>query len=104
MVVKYSPQLEKKFRQKYKRSVRFSWRRDETYIKIKGNWYYLYRVVGKFGDTVDFLLCKNRDKKVAKNFFDKAIGNSGHPEKVTIDKSGSNESALDAVNKDSITI
>ncbi len=75
-------------------------RMDETYIKIKGIWYYLYRAVDKFGNTIDFLLCKQRDKKAAKRFFKKAIGNSGHPEKVTIDKSGANKAALDAINND----
>ena len=99
-VVKYSPELEKKFRKKHKRPVGFSWRMDETYVKIKGVWYYLYRALDKSGDTVDFLLCKRRDKKAAKRFFNKVIGNSGHPEKITIDKSGANKAALDAINDD----
>jgi transposase-like protein len=49
--------LEKKAR-KYKRPVYGSWRMDETYIKIKGQWGYLYRAVDKFGKTVDFMVTK----------------------------------------------
>jgi putative transposase len=71
-----------------------SWHVDETYIKIKGVWHYLYRAVDKEGDTIDFMLSKKRDEAAAKAFFAKAIGSSGLPEKVTIDKSCSNNAAL----------
>lgn len=54
---------------------------DETYIKIKGIWQYLYRDVNKEGNTIDFMLAKNRDEVAAKTFFIKAIGSSGLPEK-----------------------
>ncbi len=63
---------------------------DETYIKIKGQWKYLYRAVDKAGQTIDFLLTAQRDKKAALRFFKKAIRQQGLPEKVTIDKSGAN--------------
>ena len=66
------PLLEKVFR-KYKRPVGMSWRMDETYIKVKGVWKYLYRAVDKEGKTVDFLLTAKRDQAAAKRFFDKAI-------------------------------
>ena len=46
---------------------------DETYIKVKGEWVYLYRAVDKQGKTVDFLLRKNRNKQAAYDFFEKAI-------------------------------
>ena len=46
---------------------------DETYIKVKGVWHYLYRAVDKFGNTIDFMLSEKRDKPAAKAFFDKAI-------------------------------
>ena len=62
----------------YARPVNSSWRVDETYIKVKGQWRYLYRVVDKQGQTVDFLLSKNRDKTAAVHFFKKAIGNSNY--------------------------
>ena len=71
---------------------------DEIYIKIKGVWYYLYRSVDKDGDTIDFMLLKNRDEPAAKAFFTKAIGSSGLPEKITIDKSGANKAGINAIN------
>ncbi|MEX3683208.1 IS6 family transposase, partial [Paraburkholderia sp. BR14320] len=83
-----------------KRPVGKSWRMDESYIKIKGEWKYLYRAVDKAGDTVEFLLRARRDKVAARRFLEKAIAHNGTPETVTIDKSGSNLAALDAVNAD----
>jgi transposase-like protein len=89
--------LEKVFRQ-HKRPVGGSWRMDETYMKVKGAWKYLYRAVDKEGKTVDFLLTARRDKAVALRFFEKAMKASGVPEKVTIDKSGANKAAIDGIN------
>jgi putative transposase len=97
-VIEYSPQLENEFRKNYKSSVNRSWRMDETYLKIKGEDVYLYRAVDKFGNTVDFMLSKNRDKKAAFQFFSKAIGQHGLPEKVTMDKSGANKAGIDKIN------
>ena len=71
---------------------------DETYIKVKGVWKYLYRAVDKAGKTVDFLLTARRDKSAALRFFDKAMKASGVPEKVTMDKSGANKAAMDEIN------
>ena len=73
---------------------------DETYIKLNGKWAYLYRAVDKEGQTVDFLLRAKRDAIAAKAFFTKAFKQHGIPEKVTIDKSGSNKSALNSCNRD----
>ncbi|WP_429537988.1 IS6 family transposase [Paraburkholderia youngii] len=98
-VIKLLPLFERSFR-KHKRPVGKSWRMDESHIKIKGEWRYLYRAVDKAGDTVDFLLRARRDKVAARRFFEKAIAHNGTPETVTIDKSGSNLAALDAVNAD----
>ena len=78
-VIRYAPELENNFTKKYKRSTGSSWRMDETYIKIKGRWFYLYRAVDKSGETIDLILSKNRDKISAKRFLNKAIGNSGRP-------------------------
>jgi len=91
------PLLEKAFR-RHKRPVGGSWRMDETYIKVKGVWKYLYRAVDKEGRTVDFLLTARRDKAAALRFFDKAMKASGAPEKVTLDKSGANKAAVDEIN------
>jgi len=96
--IKYLPLLEKAFRH-YKRAVGTSWRMDETYIKVKGVWKYLYRAVDKEGHTVDFLLRAKRDKAAAKRFFEKAMRENGVPEKVTMDKSGSNKAAMDDINE-----
>ena len=72
---------------------------DETYIKVKGKWCYLYRALDKSGATIDFMLSKNCYKLAAKRFFNKANGYSGRPEKVTMDKSGANNAALKSINK-----
>jgi len=97
-VIHYAPLLEEKFRKNLKRKTGVSWRMDETYIKIKGVWHYLYRAVDKEGDTIDFMLSKKRDEAAATVFFEKAIGSSGLPEKVTIDKSGANNAGMNAIN------
>ena len=95
--IRFLPLLEKIFR-KYKRPVGGSWRMDETYIKVKGAWKYLYRAVDRDGKTIDFLLTAKRDKAAAKRFFDKAMQANGVPEKVTMDKSGANKAAIDEIN------
>ena len=88
-VLKYVPLLDKQFRA-CKRLVGSSWRMDETYVRVKGAWKYLYRAVDKAGATVDFLLTARRDRKAALRFLCKAIRHNGTPEKITIDKSGAN--------------
>jgi putative transposase len=98
-VIHYSPLLEDEFRKNHKRKVGNSWRMDdETYIKIKGVWHYLYRAVDKEGNTIDFMLSKKHDESAVKAFFIKAIGSNGLPEKVTIDISGANKAGLNAIN------
>jgi putative transposase len=99
-VQKFTPKLEAVFRKGKKRPVGNSWRMDETYIKIKGQWKYLYRAVDKEGQTIDFLLTAHRDKKAALRFFKKAIRQHGLPDKVTIDKSGANTAALQALKEE----
>jgi len=98
LVIEYAPLLESEFRKNHKKKTGSSWRMDETYIKIKGVWNYLYRAVDKEGDTIDFMLSKHRDEASAKGFFTKAIGSSGLPEKITLDKSGANKAGIDAIN------
>jgi putative transposase len=97
-VIELVPLFEKTFR-KHKGPVGKSWRVvDETYIKVKGSWKYLYRAAHKAGSTIDFLFRAQRDKAAGRRFFEKAIGQNGSPETVTIDKSDSNLAALNAVN------
>ena len=97
-VYKFSKLIEKRVRA-MKKAISTSWRMDETYIRLNGKWVYLYRAVDKYGDTIDFLLRAKRDAGAAKAFFKKALKNNERPEKVTVDKSGSNKAALDFCNK-----
>ena len=98
-VIRLVPLLDKAFR-RHKRSVGSRWRMDETYIKIKGQWKYLYRAVDTAGQTIDFLLTAKRDTAAALRFFRKAIRYHNEPEVVTIDKSGANTAALATLNAD----
>ena len=97
-VIKYAPEVEKQFRC-HQRPVGRSWRVDETYVKIKGRWAYLYRAVDKAGQTVDFLLTPQRDRAAAEALLRKAIHQQGLPEKITIDRSGSNTAAINRYNR-----
>src|SRR6266700_2063484 len=98
-VVKYSPQLEEAFHRR-KRAVWVSWRMDETYIKVKGEWRYLYRAVDKYGHTIDFLLTEQRDTEAALKFLKKAIRRNGLPTVITIDGSDANEAAIKRYNEE----
>src|SRR5476649_615785 len=100
--IKLLPVLEKAFR-RCKRPVGKSWRVDETYVKVKGQWKYLYRAVDKAGNTVDFLLRARRDKEAARRYFEKAIEQNGEPETITVGKSGANLAALEALNAERLT-
>jgi putative transposase len=97
-VIKYAPEFEKAFRRR-RPPVGQSWRLDETYVRVKGEWKYLYRAVSKEGHTVDFLLTPQRDRAAAEAFLRKAIRNQGLPEKITIDRSGSNTAAIKRYNR-----
>ncbi|WP_144520498.1 DDE-type integrase/transposase/recombinase, partial [Bacillus thuringiensis] len=65
-----------------------SWRVDETYIKVKGQWMYLYHAVDSEGNTIDFYLSKTRNHPAAKRFFKKALQSvhASKPRTITIDK------------------
>jgi len=98
--IKMLPVLTAMFRRR-KRPVGRSWRMDETYVKISGQWKYLYRAVDRDGDTVDFLLRAKRDHAAARAFFERAIDLHGMPDKITIDKSGANTAAIASIQADS---
>jgi putative transposase len=98
--IKMLPVLAAAFRRR-KRPVGLSWRMDETYIKVGGQWKYLYRAVDRDGDTIDFLLSAKRDHAAARAFFERAIDLHGVPDKITIDKSGSNTAAIVSIQADS---
>src|SRR5262249_59587923 len=82
----YAPELEKRIRP-HLRLTNDSYRVDETYIKIKGKWYYLYRAVDSTGQTIDFMLSAKRDTKAAKRFFRKMLKAPKHqpPPAINVD-------------------
>lgn len=95
---KLAPLIESEMK-KRKGRVGESWRLDETYIKAKGIWCYLYRAVYKLGNTVDFLLIRKRQRMSAQSFLIKAISNNDRPNVINIDKSGCNAVAIKEYSK-----
>ena len=95
-VHQYSPEIEKRIR-RHLRPTNDSWRVDETYIKVKGKWKYLYRAVDSDGDTIDFMLSSKRDRKAAQRFFKKALSSNHNqiPRVVTVDKNPAYPPAID---------
>ena len=95
-VHQYSPEIEKKIK-RHLRPTNDSWRVDETYIKVKGKWKYLYRAVDSDGDTIDFMLSSKRDRKAAKRFFKKALSSNHNqiPRVITVDKNPAYPPAID---------
>ena len=88
----YAPEVEKRLRWQCRRARSRSWRVDETYVRVRGKWAYLYRVVDKFGDTIDFYLSATRNTKAAKRFLGKALRGCKEwelPEVVNTDKAPS---------------
>jgi transposase, IS6 family len=91
----YAPELEKRCRPHLKGTTD-SWRVDETYVKVKGMWMYLYRAVDSHGDTLEFHLSATRDAQAAKRFLTKALGASHTmtPRVITVDKNAAYPKAL----------
>ena len=86
----YAPEIEKRLRWYWKPTMGYSWRVDETYVKVKGKWTYLYRAIDKKGDTIDFYLSSTRNIKAAKRFLGKALKGMkswAHPQTINTDKS-----------------
>src|SRR3712207_8028764 len=83
----YAAEIERRIRP-HLRPSNGSWRVDETYVKVKGRWTYLYRAVDSRGQTIDFLLSAKRDAEAAKRFFRKAFGqpHTVNPRTITVDK------------------
>jgi transposase, IS6 family len=97
----YAAQLEKRLRP-HLRLTNGSWRVDETYIKVKGRWTYLYRAVDKTGQTIDFLLAAKRDAAAAKRFFRKALAqpHTVNPRMITVDKNACYPKAITGMKRD----
>jgi IS6 family transposase len=72
-VQKYAPEIEKRLRWQWRRPQSTSWRVDETYVKVRGKWTYLYRALDKLGNTIDFYLSPTRNANAAKRFLGKAL-------------------------------
>lgn len=97
----YAPELDRRIRRKLKPTWG-DWHVDETYIRIKGVWHYLYRAVDAAGQTVDFLLSARRDTLAAKLFFEKAVmrPHNDFPETVTVDRNPAYPAALNILQKE----
>jgi transposase, IS6 family len=76
---RYGPELKQRLRRQLKPTNK-SWRVDETYIRVKGRWCYLYRAIDSTGATIDFLLSALRDAAAAKRLFRQALGDPSHPQ------------------------
>ncbi|CUB58654.1 Integrase core domain protein [Bacillus subtilis] len=100
-VHQYGPELDKRIRRHLKQT-NDSWRVDETYIKIKGKWMYLYRAVDSEGNTIDFYLSKFRNHKAAKRFFKKALQSfhASKPHVITVDKNPAYPIAIKGLKKE----
>ncbi len=69
----YAPEMEKRLRYFWRLTLGYSWRVDETYVKVKSQWKYLYRAVDKQGNTIDFYLSSTGNTYAAKRFLSKAL-------------------------------
>jgi transposase, IS6 family len=101
-VQRYAPELDRRCRP-YLRATNDSYRVDETYIKIKKQWHYLYRAVDSQGQTLDFLLSPTRDADAAARSFRKVLGaiHTTSPRVITVDKNAAYPLAFDALQHDS---
>jgi transposase-like protein len=92
-IVRYSPDLLERFNRR-KRPVTGRWHIDETYIKVRGQWRYLYRAIDSNGDTVEFWFSERRNLTAAQQFLRKAPKRHGRPERIVIDGSQTNREAI----------
>jgi putative transposase len=93
-VQRYAPEFDKRW-SRFSASAGSSWRVDETYVKIRGRWAYLYRAVDASGKTVDFRLSPRRNVASAKAFFCKAVRSQGRsPETITLDRYAASHRAV----------
>src|SRR5277367_2014530 len=97
----YAEELEKRIRPHLRMS-NGSWRMDETYVRVKGRWMYLYRAVDSRGQTIDFLLAARRDTAAAKRFFRKALAqpHTVNPRTLTVDKNPAYPRAVAEMKRD----
>ncbi|SMF75125.1 Transposase (or an inactivated derivative) [Priestia filamentosa] len=100
-VHQYGPELDERVR-RHIETTNDSWGVIETYVKVKGQWMYLYRAVDSEGNTIDFHLSESRDKQAAKRFFKKALAASHicKPRVITIDKNTAYPVAIQKLKKE----
>ena len=102
-VQRYGPELEERLRRHLKPTNR-SWRVDETYVRVKGRWCYLYRAIDSTGATIDFVLSRLRDAATAKRLFRKALTNPSHrqPRVINTDQARLYGAAISGVKQEGI--
>lgn len=98
--VRFTPMLLKRFNRR-KRSVTRKWHVDETYVRVRGRWAYLYRAIDSAGDTVEFYFSEKRDLLAAKRFMRQALKRHGRPDRIVIDGSQTNREAIIACDGES---
>ncbi|WP_201840769.1 IS6 family transposase [Microvirga zambiensis] len=92
-VARYAPELLERFNLR-KKALTSRWHIDETYVRVRGHWRYLYRAIDSNGDTVEFWLSERRNLPAAKRFLRKALKRHGRPERIVIDGSQTNREAI----------
>ena len=102
-VRRYGPELEERLRRHLKPTNK-SWRVDETYVRVKGRWCYLYRAIDSTGATIDFVLSGLRDAATAKHLFRKVLTDPSHPQPrvINTDQAGLYGAAISGVKKEGI--
>jgi transposase-like protein len=92
-VVRYSSELLERFNRR-KRAVTIKWQIDETYIKVRSRWMYLYRAIDSNGDTIELWFSERRNLTAAKRFLRNALRRHGRPERIVVDGSQTNREAI----------
>lgn len=102
-VMIYAPEIDKRSRN-YLKPTNDSWRVDETYIKVKGQWKYLYRAVDSNGNTLDFMLSAKRDHQAAKRFFKKVLKarHNKKPRVINVDKNAAYPIAVEELKQEEL--
>jgi transposase-like protein len=102
-VIYYAPKILDKLKWYWKPTLGYSWRVDETYVKVKGKWVYLYRALDKCGNTIDFYLSPTRSSDAAKRFLSKAMKSLkcwAQPRFINTDKNPSYTKAISELKKE----
>jgi len=96
-VVRFSPVVAPNAQARTRKTA-VSWQMDETYIKVRGKWTYLYRAVDRDGKTLDFMLSERRNTAATRRFFKRAVSSNGIPDRIALYKSAANLAGLERLN------